>query len=884
MFVFLPFLAIVLSAGTVSSSGQCAYSGVGIGSSCWYTGLVNASCTQTCLSMNLIVDEATLNYAGSLGTALNCAQVVSRFPPLKLQTTPIRGAGNRGCYWRHDTQSLHWESNLTAGEAAGGNAVRFCACHEDSKWSWKASFAAVSVMCLFVALAFDMWTSEYLLFTCSLVFFLAGIIDLSDLVMGFSNTGILTVAVLYICVRPLNDLPLLRNFVLRYILSTAEVVSVRKTLLTIFIFVAFVSSWLNNTPLVALMIPFIKDWCRERNLAPSMFLLPVSYAAIFGGICTVIGTSTNLVVQGFLERDGHRTFSFFELGPAGGWLCCFVGACYVVALGPVLLPKTGGMFRLIRERGAEFMIQLEASSDSPLVGKHVEALRSFLPAQQQNSVVFVEIVRKGSDGSLETIFPLTGTEIVCTGDKLVLSGNVKAILSSITATTGLRLVTVSLDEIYGRSAVGAGEVDNKSDLPRVPSRSALGTPTPPIRTPSSRSPPGTPPMSGGPPLAMTNSLVHPDVCLDIDPLPAGSEDAAAAAPATNLNLASPREGSHAQAEFFEVVIGRSNLGLGFTVSQGEFQRVYRASIIAVRQAEGGDRLAGDLESLVLNIGDCLLVLAGDRFYDQWRASSDFFVVSRCGMSPDEVPDDRFYVTLPRWTPRWCCLRQRLQFRPITLAHRNASAPCQNTEGSQPDRINLPWFPYLSAVSFVLMVLVSTAADMNLLGCAFVNAVFLIGSGILSPKQALQSVDASVYVMVASSFGIGKGIQSSGLALAVAKALTSNIKNGLGLHIITALITTFSTSVVTNNASAAIIYPLAAATAKELGLPSKSLAAIVAVAASLDFSTPFGYQTNIMVQGPGGYRCRDYARMGLPLNIVCPILLAFNVYYFYLGME
>jgi di/tricarboxylate transporter len=75
--------------------------------------------------------------------------------------------------------------------------------------------------------------------------------------------------------------------------------------------------FLNNTPIIALLIPAVKSWCKRNNIASSRFLLPLSYAAILGGTCTLIGTSTNLVIHGFLINRGYEGFSFFELALVG---------------------------------------------------------------------------------------------------------------------------------------------------------------------------------------------------------------------------------------------------------------------------------------------------------------------------------------------------------------------------------------------------------------------------------------------------------------------------------------------------------------------------------------------------------------------------------------
>ena len=145
--------------------------------------------------------------------------------------------------------------------------------------------------------------------------------------------------------------------------------------------------------------------------------------------------------------------------------------------------------------------------------------------------------------------------------------------------------------------------------------------------------------------------------------------------------------------------------------------------------------------------------------------------------------------------------------------------------------------------------------------------------ILSPTEARDAVDIDVIVVIAASFGIGAAIESSGLAANLADVLVKPFGTfgDLGLLFGVLLATMVLTELITNNAAAVLLFPVALTTATQAGLDPRPFAIAIAIGASSSFLTPIGYQTNTMVYGIGGYRFGDYARLGLPLSIVMVIV-------------
>ncbi len=267
--------------------------------------------------------------------------------------------------------------------------------------------------------------------------------------------------------------------------------------------------------------------------------------------------------------------------------------------------------------------------------------------------------------------------------------------------------------------------------------------------------------------------------------------------------------------FFEAVVGADSRLVGQTLKEVEFRGRYQAAVVALHRA--GTRIDRGLGRVELEAGDTLLLLAGPDFRARSRRGRDFLLVTRLGGPP------------PSATRR---------------------APL---------------------VGLVALLVITLAAFevMSILQAALIAAGFLIATRTISFSEAGEAIDFGVILLIASAFGIGEAMQTTGLAENVATGLL-DLFGGLGdLGIIfgLALATTLLTEVITNNAAVVVVFPIATAIAIGAGLDPRIVAMMVAVVASSSFLTPMGYQTNTMVYGPGGYRFSDYVRAGLPVNLV-----------------
>jgi len=269
----------------------------------------------------------------------------------------------------------------------------------------------------------------------------------------------------------------------------------------------------------------------------------------------------------------------------------------------------------------------------------------------------------------------------------------------------------------------------------------------------------------------------------------------------------------------EAVISHSSPLVGRSIRDASFRTVYDAAVIAVHR--NGERVPGKIGDIVLRAGDTLLLQTAPGFLRAHRNSPDFYLVS-------ELPE----TESPRYDRAWVALG--------VLAA-------------------------LIAVVTLELVPISIAS--------FLAAGALVATRCISAAQARRSIEWPILIVIAASLGIGIALEKTGVAAAAAHVLTSGIGDlgPVGALALIYFATVLLTEAISNNAAAAMMFPIALATATQLGVDNRGFVMAVTVAASCGFATPIGYQTHLIVYGPGGYRFGDFVRVGLPLDIVCGVV-------------
>lgn len=283
-------------------------------------------------------------------------------------------------------------------------------------------------------------------------------------------------------------------------------------------------------------------------------------------------------------------------------------------------------------------------------------------------------------------------------------------------------------------------------------------------------------------------------------------------PATDqtFKLDAPR----VQRSLIEAVVSDRCPLVGKSIREGRFRTEYNAAVIAV--ARSGKRLTARIGDIVLQPGDTLLLEAHREFVRQRRNSSHFFLIS-------------------------------------------------GVENSAPTRHERAW---LALAILVGMVTVASLGWLEMLAAALVAALLMIVGRCCTSGEARQSIDWSVLLVIGASLGIGQALDSSGAAEAVASKLISLAGGHPWLVLVMVyFVSMVFTELVTNNAAAVLVFPIALAAARSLEVSFMPFAITIMVAASGGFATPIGYQTNLMVFGPGGYKFSDYVRLGVPLDLV-----------------
>lgn len=579
------------------------------------------------------------------------------------------------------------------------------------------------ILLVIIALVKEIMRPGLILFSALVLFLVFDILSPEEALAGFSNKGMITVALLFLVSEGVKESGFLNK--LGSVILPKKRKTIPRLLMQIMIPVSAISAFLNNTPVVIIFGPLLKKWADKMSLPSQKFLIPLSYATIFGGTCTLIGTSTNLLVHGMMLDRGIEGLGMFELAKVGIFIL-LVGFLYMNIFANRLLPGEKIPRFSFPNDVREYYFDVYLPENSNLVGKEIE--KRHIPGLKEFSVRTV--IRDGKHIRISNS-PFT----LEAGDKLLIVGSSEDV-GYLTQLTGLKLE--ALDDI-------------SSDF-------------------------------------LKNSLKQ-----------------------------------------VEVVIAPRFPGIQQTLSDFDFFGHYGAVVMAVHR--NGERITTNLDNLELKVGDNLMLLTTDDFTRYWGESRVFYMASEIGEMDDSKDRRRRWIamilvgfmitgaTLGRWIP---------------------------THG----KVQYDMF-FFAAVTVMLMALLK----------------------IFTPKKYTKPINWDVLITIACAIGISKALQNSGAADLIATS-TINISERFGpIGVLAAIfiITNVFTEIITNNAAAAITFPIAFAAATQLGVDPRPFFITICIAASASFSTPIGYQTNLIVQSIGNYKFSDYWKIGLPLNILVFII-------------
>ncbi len=281
--------------------------------------------------------------------------------------------------------------------------------------AWEGWFTVFVVFLCFGLLASNRFSPDLILVAGLTLLLVFGIVSPEQALAGLANEGMVTVAVLYIVVTGFRETGGI-NWIVESVLGFPR--SLQHAQLKVMAPVAALSAFLNNTPVVAIFIPAIDDWAKRYRLSVSKLMLPLSYAAIAGGTCTLIGTSTNLVINGLVISETELPhFGIFDLAWIGVPVTLLV-FIYVMVSQRWLLPERRPAVSKFGD-AREYTVEMLVEADSPLVGKSIEQVG----LRQLPGLYLIEIERKG-----QVLTAVAPHERLQADDRLVFVGVVESVI------------------------------------------------------------------------------------------------------------------------------------------------------------------------------------------------------------------------------------------------------------------------------------------------------------------------------------------------------------------------------------------------------------------------------------------------------------------------
>ncbi|MBN1599790.1 MAG: anion permease [Bacteroidales bacterium] len=584
-------------------------------------------------------------------------------------------------------------------------------------------YSLTIILVMTILLALELYKPSVIMFGALLMFYFGGIISINEIFLGFSNHGMLTVAVLYIVASTLQGSYTFGYYITKLLKGRPD----KSFYFRLMLPVSLLSAFLNNTPVVASLIPSLKKWSNQYGFPISKVLIPLSYAAIIGGMCTLIGSSTNLVVHGLLLENDLPGLSFFELGKIGLPIVIII-TLYFSLIGKKLLPVRKGAIIEMGDEIREFVVEVKIEDAYPFIGKTIEQAN----LRHLKGLYLFQIVRDGKE-----IVSVPPYEKLIKDDRLFFTG-LPSTIFELVKTPGLRIVK---DLEFNLNSID-------SDIYKT----------------------------------------------------------------------------------YEAVISNSSPLVGVNVRDSGFRTKYHAVILAIHR--NGHRINKKVGDIVLQPNDTLFILAKKDFETRWYHSTDFSLV--------------------------------------TASVHSFSKP-----------------KIKSNLAIIILIAMIVAVAKGLIDSMLIAAIIAAGIFLLTKtisfEEARKSIDFNVLLVIVSALGIGKAILNSGLADKSADLLFNIFEpyGIIGILIGLFLITNIYSEFITNNAAAAMVFPIAYIFSQKVpDIPIHAFMITIAIAASSSFSTPIGYQTNLMVYGPGGYKFSDYLRTGIFINLIVGIITVLLINYWY----
>jgi di/tricarboxylate transporter len=599
-----------------------------------------------------------------------------------------------------------------------------------------------------------------------LALLISGVLTPQEAFSGFSHPATVAVAAVLVLSAGLNRTGALAFIARRVLLPVGR----SEFLLSLVLMsaIALLSAFVNNTAAVAVFIPVVLEVGKRTGVAASRLMMPMAFAATLGGMCTLIGTSTNLVGHSVARFQGFAGYGMWDLAQVGLPML-LAGFTYLLLIGRFMLPRNQSGLESLPGRSGPYLSELEVTDDSPWISRTVKP-DTFM---RDHDIELVDLVRKGQ--VVRTYGEESRYEA---SDRLRVRGALEDVLA-LAARSGLELHRPG-------SLKSEGEAPEKAQ--------AAGP-------------------AGDDPEAEAAAAAAASAALPVE----GRPDSWVTAEAENA-------GGPPLAEF--VVLPGSPL-IGRTIKAMRFADRFEAIVLALHRP--GERLSERPNSTPLRPGDVLVLEAQAMALSQIARTPGFLLVG--SLQRPDVRPEMVWVSL------------------LTIAG------------------------VVLSVSAGLLPIVTAASA----GCAV-----LMLTGCLTPREAYQAIDWRIIFVLAGALALATALETTGLTAAVANSLGDLTQVAGPMWVMAAffLATSLVSTLISNAGTVALIGPIAVSSAVQMGINPMALLTAVTLGSSCSFATPIGYQTNLMVYGPGGYRFSDFMRVGLPLNLLLAIIAIWLIPWFW----
>ncbi|MBL8203724.1 MAG: SLC13 family permease [Blastocatellia bacterium] len=584
-----------------------------------------------------------------------------------------------------------------------------------------------------------------------LALLLTGVLGPGDAFSGFSHPATVSVAAVLVLSSAIERTGVLSVLARRVLapLGRSEILFTAVIMLVI----AMLSAFVNNTAAVAIFIPVVLEVCRRTGASPGRVLMPMSHAATFGGMCTLMGTSTNLVAHEFARNQGLPGFSMFEIGKIGVPML-LVGFVYILLVGRWLLPRNQVAVPETIGQADPYLSELLVLDNSPWIGREVNAEHF----QRDLDVELVGLVRDRRVIGLEE-----QRAHFAAGDSLRVRGALDKVLA-LAASDGL--------ELHRPEEYRAEDRTPASALSEV----------------------------------------------------AGEPDAEKSKPVAAISVAD--EQSAGKLQLAEVVVLTTSGLIGRTLKQIRFSERYDAVVLALRRRGG---ISERPSTTPLQAGDVL-------------------VIEGAPEALQSLADTRGFLVIGTRTP----IKQHPRLLLITM---------------------LVLLGVVGVVTLGVLPIVTAAVA----GCAV-----LMLTGCLPPREAYRAIDLSLVFLLAGTLALGMALEKTGITSLLANALAA-LTGLTGPYVVMAcffLVAVVISELMSNSGTVALLAPVAVSSAAQMGINPMALIVAIALGASASFAMPMGYQTSLMIYGPGGYRFKDFVRMGLVLDLLLAALALWLIPYYW----